>query len=480
MQTTTVLIIGAGPTGLTLACELARRHVDFRIIERSPVPQHASRAKGLQPRSLEILADIGIAAELMMAGSTDLPFKRFNGAQLIAETPRNKFPRTDTRFPYSLLLPQTKVEEALRAKLAELGGVVEWGTTLTDFTQRDNGIICELDTAQIKCTYMVACDGGKSTTRKKLGIAFAGETHEEEQLWVGDVEVEGLEPNAWYNWMSPQYGLCALFPFKDTGIWQLQASIMPGPDGVVPTPDLEGFRRLVSERTQMPDIVIKSTSWQSIYRVNIRRAQHYRVGNAFIAGDAAHAHSIAGALGMNTGIQDAYNLGWKLAAVINGADAKLLDTYEEERIPMADWTLATSSARHKNMTNVIKEGKGGIEPVSTADTTQLNLHYRDSSLSRQTINTDTLHAGDRAPDKLLNNGIWLSEIYQGPHFTVVSSEPCKLNTPGVKCVHIENAYDNIKGYVVIRPDGYIGMITEELSTVEDYLKTFHSGSERIL
>ena len=207
MNQTTVLIIGAGPVGMTLACELARRHVDFRIIERAAVPPHGSRAKALQPRSLEILNDLGIAEELMPQGYTELPFRKFNGSQLIGETPRAIFPRTDTRYPKTLLLPQPKVEAALRTKLEELGGKIEWATELADFTQTADGLHCKLEnpnwTEELTCTYMVACDGGKSSTRKKLGINFAGETHQAEQLWVGDVEVEGLTRDAWYNWLSP-------------------------------------------------------------------------------------------------------------------------------------------------------------------------------------------------------------------------------------------------------------------------------------
>src|ERR1700733_1099775 len=145
MNQTTLLIIGAGPVGMTLACELARREVDFRIIERSAVAPNGSRAKALQPRSLEIFNDLGIAEELMPQGYTELPFRKFNGNQLLGETPRSIFPRNDTRYPKTLLLPQPKVEAALRAKLEELGGKIEWATELGDFTQTAGGIYCKLE-----------------------------------------------------------------------------------------------------------------------------------------------------------------------------------------------------------------------------------------------------------------------------------------------------------------------------------------------
>ncbi|RZK97796.1 MAG: 3-(3-hydroxyphenyl)propionate hydroxylase, partial [Hymenobacter sp.] len=200
MNHTTVVISGAGPTGLTLACELARRQVPFRLVERLAAPPRGSRAKGLQPRSLEILHDLGIADDLLAAGTTDLPYRKFAGDQLLGETPRRTSSRPDTKYPNVLLLPQYTVEAALRAKLSELGGAVEWATELVDFSQSATGIVCRLEhpnwTEELTCTYLVACEGGKSPTRKQLGIEFVGETHQSEQLWVGDVEVAGLAPDA--------------------------------------------------------------------------------------------------------------------------------------------------------------------------------------------------------------------------------------------------------------------------------------------
>lgn len=479
MNNTQVLIIGAGPVGMTLACELARRNISFRIIERTATPPNGSRAKALQPRSLEILNDLGIAEDLMHAGMTELTFRKFNGAQMIGEAPRSSFPRNDTRYPKTLLLPQTEVEKALRTKLEKLSGIIEWTTTLTDFIQQHDSIKCRLEhpnwTEELTCTYMVACDGGKSTTRKKLGIEFAGETHQQEQLWVGDVEVEGLKPDAWYNWLSPVYGIAmALFPFKNSNTWQLQAVMPADENGSVPTPTLEGFNRLFKERTHMEGVTFTKSTWQSIYRVNVRRAISYRVGNAFIAGDAGHAHSIAGGMGMNTGIQDAYNLGWKLAAVINGdANEDLLDTYGEERIPIADQLLAVTSQRQKDMMAGATGGKSGFETLATNDTTQLNLHYHGSSLNAgNEITTTGLQAGDRAPDVQLADGSWLSDQLRGTEWKVLNfgnnASVAHAKLINAQELAISEAYGLNDGVVLIRPDGYIALIGQA-AQVQNYL-----------
>lgn len=485
MNNIMVLIIGAGPVGLTLACEMARRKVPFRIIDRLALPPQGSRAKGVQPRSLEISNDLGIAEELVATGQTDLPYRKFSGSQLLGETPRGIFTRDDTRYPKVLLLPQYRVEEALSRKLMELGGIVEWATELASFIQANDGITCQLEnpnwTEELTCSYMVACDGGKSSTRKKLGIDFVGETHQQEQLWVGDVEVEGLKPDAWYNWLSPEFGLAfTLFPFKDSTSWQLQAVMPPDANGHVPPPTLEGFNELFAVRTGMKDIKFTSSTWQSTYRVNVRRADRYRVDNAFIAGDACHVHSIAGGLGMNTGIQDAYNLSWKLASVIHGtAGETLLDTYEEERMPIADQLLKATSERQRVMMNAATAGKGAFETLATNDGTQLNLNYRDSSLTvKQELTQSNVQPGESAPDVRLSDGSWLSAQLSGVEWKLLlfgkASFKSKKNLKIIKADDgmLFKTYGFSDGMVLIRPDGYIALITVNPDDILRYFDKF--------
>jgi 2-polyprenyl-6-methoxyphenol hydroxylase-like FAD-dependent oxidoreductase len=494
MNKTQILIIGAGPTGLTLACELARRNIKARIIDRSPEYPTGSRAKGLQPRSLEVFDDLGIAAKVIASGNGEVTFRRFDGNKLLGDIKPDIFHREDTRYMKGIMIPQWKIEEILREKLAEYNISVELATELTGFSQTETGVTATLKSPQgdeeFTCDYLIGCDGGKSTVRKGLGIKFEGETHEDERAFVGDVEVEGLIPDAWHIWSHPKFGFgFALCPFRCTNSWQLQTIAIPDEKGNLPEPTLELFNQIFQERTQMAQVTLKNATWKSIYRVNVRMADKYRVGRVFIAGDAAHVHSIAGGLGMNTGIQDAYNLGWKMAAVIQGhAKAALLDTYEEERLPIAAWTLNISSERHRAITKAVENGSGSFVNIATKDTTQLNLNYRYSSLSVDFTGKDgTLKAGDRAPDSEFADGSWLFDLYRGTHFTILSfgvtdkavnhiNEQFNWN---VKAYHVTDknvvaAFGNSDSLFVIRPDGYIGLIAEadDANAIINYLNKF--------
>lgn len=355
----------------------------------------------------------------------------------------------------------------------------------------------------MQCSYLVGCDGGKSTVRKILDIDFHGETHEDERMLIGDVEVEGLVPDAWHVWLHPQYGMSiALCPLPGTTSWQLQAAAVPDEKGNIPEPTLENFQQIFLEQSNMPHVQLKKITWQSFYRVNVRMADRFNIERIFIAGDAAHVHSVAGGLGMNTGIQDAYNLGWKIAAVLNNhANATLLETYEEERLPVAAWTLNISSQRQKVVVNSARQGQGGMESSSSKDTTQLNINYRSSSLSIDlTDKKGVLQAGDRAPDVIFNK-MRLFDYYRGTNFIVLAfgddytdmlkdineqfkgsvsaylvsekqHEELSVINDGSKVIY--NAYGNQDALFVIRPDGYIGLISnqDDKNHVISYLGKF--------
>jgi 2-polyprenyl-6-methoxyphenol hydroxylase-like FAD-dependent oxidoreductase len=493
-----VLIIGAGPTGLTLACELARRGIDFRIIEASPAPQAGSRGKGLQPRSLELFDNLGILQEIVANGVFGLPICFYDeaGNARVENLYEKRQARPDAPYLMPLLTPQWRVEEVLRRKLAQLGVHPDFATELTGFVQDDDGVAADVvgpaGSETIHARWLVGCDGGRSLVRHLAGIEFLGETLETHRMLLGDVRVSGLDRAHWHIWRSNE-GFLALCPLPSTDMFQFQASIAPGQDCET---DLGTYQNLAERRTGRSDIRLLDPGWMSLWRANIRMVNRYRAGRVFLAGDAAHVHSPAGGQGMNTGIQDAYNLGWKLAAVIGGVDAALLDTYQQERLPIAAWVLGIST---ELMTSVVATGT--ITFRRDEETLQLGLGYRESSLTRD-MRPDGkgLRAGDRAPDAPgligLGGPCRLFDLLRGPHVTVLGfgeqwrplidacaarfAEGLKgyaiVRSPGDQSCfvdadgHARAAYRDDTLFV-IRPDNYIGLVTEAVNAeaVIDYL-----------
>jgi len=502
-----VLIVGAGPTGLILACDLARRGVDFRIVEKATDYAAGSRGKGMQPRSMEILDDLGVIDRILIHGQFHLLFRTYDGATVLGDHDTHEGRHSTPDIPYAstLIIPQWRVEETLRLRLAEWGAGVELATELVAIEQNEDNVTATLqkpDTQeQVRCKYLIAADGGHSFVRKSLNVGFEGETWKEERLMTGDVRVDGLDRDHWHAWPKHKDGLVALCPLRSSEMFQFQAQVLAGEDR---EPTLETFQRIIDERTGRTDLKLYGATWLSLYRANVRMVDRYRVGRVFLAGDAAHVHSPAGGMGMNTGIQDAYNLGWKLGAVLNGAKVSLLDSYEEERLPIAASLLGTSTRLHQQ-TFKDREYRRGAEVL------QLGLNYRGSSLSRQDDPLSSpLQAGDRAPDAPLldhdGNRVRLFDIFRGPHFTLLSlgsHDFAGLNLVGERYEqnlqahtidrapsgtdarnnqliddqeHVLHAYGGENGALfLIRPDGYIGFIggSKSIGSVESYLERLY-------
>jgi 2-polyprenyl-6-methoxyphenol hydroxylase-like FAD-dependent oxidoreductase len=493
----TVLIVGAGPTGLMLACELARRGVSFRLIEAAPGPQPGSRGKGIQPRTLEMFDDLGIVDRVLAHGRMAMPMQSTAPDGRVTRggaVPESLINRPDIPYPASVITPEWRTEEALRLRLADFGGAVEFGTTLTGFEQSDECVSATLvkDGAAetVTAQWLVGCDGGHSTVRIHAGIGFEGETREEVRMIVADVQVDGLDRDAWHLWPHTE-GLVSLCPLPSTQAFQCQATIAPGQD---PTLSLANMQAILQRRTGRTDIRLHDPSWTSLWRANVRLADRYRDHHVFLAGDAAHIHSPAGGQGMNTGIQDSANLGWKLAAVANGASPALLDTYEAERRPVAAHVLALSDARLKQVID-----HHDMPTRRDASTIQLDVGYRGSALaSDDRDDTAMLRAGDRAPDATrlttTDGERRLFDLTRGGRFTLLSfgdTPAVDAPTSDLKTLHVvghpadPDDITDTEGHladaygptdhtlVLIRPDGYIALISDagDTTTVSHYLAT---------
>jgi 2-polyprenyl-6-methoxyphenol hydroxylase-like FAD-dependent oxidoreductase len=488
MTPTDVLVVGAGPTGLTLACDLARRGVAVRIVDRASEFPYGSRGKGLSPRSLEVFDDLGLVDRLLAAGTTHLPHRKYRGAEIIAEVDpeAGREATPDMPYPTGLMIPQWRVEQALRDRLADFGVAVELGAALHAMDQDADGVTATVGDSRIRARYLVGCDGGRSTVRKAIGLRLHGETPDVQLMAVGDVEVDGLGRDAWHQWFTGDGGIM-LCPLPGTSAFQVQASHELGPDGTPLEPTLETFQRTFDRFAGVPGVRLHDLTWRSSYRVNVRMVDRLRVDRVFLAGDAAHVHPIAGGLGMNSGVQDAYNLGWKLGLVLTGrASAGLLDTYDEERLPIASWLLDITSELLDTVLAAIKETGGGVDAAASTELTQLQLGYRWSRLARHaTGRADGLQPGDRAPDATCADPSTgtpkrLFDLFRGPHFTLLGIgaggaldefrddlvRPYSIG-PGP----VAEAYGG-DGQILVRPDGYLGLIAarDDAAAVPDYLR----------
>jgi 2-polyprenyl-6-methoxyphenol hydroxylase-like FAD-dependent oxidoreductase len=421
---TEVLVVGAGPTGLTLAVDLARRGVAVRVIERDAAPNRASKAKGIQSRSLEVLDDLGAVEHVLRHGVADLPVRYHEPSGAVVDRPSIVVRARDsfhTPYPDALWIGQFDVEHALRQRLRELGATVDHDAEAVGLTQDEDGVTVTLrDGEVVRARYVVGADGGRSAIRGLVGLHLTGDTDDTQRWYVGDVTAPGLDRDHLHIWPSDT-GMLALTPLPNSHRFQLQTPV-PAADQPA-EPSLERYQRLLAERGA--SVELTSASWLSLFRVNVRMVDTYRRGRVLLAGDAAHVHSPAGGQGMNTGIQDAYNLGWKLGAVVQGATPDLLDTYGAERIPVARRVLALSTAK---ITRTEQAGHGTAELsqalselADDAVTTGLGIRYHSSAAASATAGPAV---GHRAPNATGLQGPDfrgdLFDLLRGPQWSLIA------------------------------------------------------------
>jgi 2-polyprenyl-6-methoxyphenol hydroxylase-like FAD-dependent oxidoreductase len=464
---TSVLIAGAGPTGLTLAIELARRDLHVRIVDRANGPSRSSRGKGLQPRTLEVFEDLGVLDAVLEsgghyprfrvhAGPMSLPFGRLG--KIVEPTP-------SVPFPNLWMLPQWRTEEVLRARLEQLGCRPEFNASLTAFAQDEGGVSATIATPagveQVHADYLVGCDGGHSTVRKALDVRFEGEVLEAQSVVAADVEIDGLDRSYWHVWPLAKGCVLTLCPLPGTTQFQLAAPLRKG--AAPPEMSEAGIRDFIEQRIGHDRVRVRRVSCTSLFRPQVRMVDRYRVGRVLLAGEAAHVHPPSGGQGLNTGVQDAYNLGWKLAHVVRGVGEGLLDTYEAERLPIAAGVLGLS--KRLMVKSSTKRG---------AETKQLHLHYRGGPLTDDDVaKPGRVRAGDRAPDAPCVDASGtprrLFEIFRGTHWTVLAFGEADLQaifrerwSDVVRIVHVDGYARRVYGVgvgaalILVRPDGYIG------------------------
>ncbi|HVV48108.1 MAG TPA: FAD-dependent monooxygenase [Polyangia bacterium] len=339
-----VLVVGAGPTGLILAYLLARMGIRVRIVDQAEGPGETSRALVVQARTLEIYRQLGFAAPVIAAGVKVERVNLWAHGRKAAHLELGELGAIDSPSPFAVVFPQDEHERFLIDRLAEVGVQVERRTKLASFQETADGVTAELagagsPPAACRCRFLAGCDGARSTVREQLGLGFPGGTYEH-LFYVADVEAGGPLVDGELHVSFAESDFVALFPLTRPGHLRLIGTIRTEQAGAA---DRLGWDDVSPDLLRQLRVDVRQVNWFSTYRVHHRVAARFRRGRAFLLGDAAHIHSPVGGQGMNTGIGDAVNLAWKLAAALRGrAPPALLDSYEPERIGFARRLVATT------------------------------------------------------------------------------------------------------------------------------------------
>ncbi|MBO2449429.1 FAD-dependent monooxygenase [Actinomadura barringtoniae] len=414
-----VMVVGAGPTGLVTACALLGQGVPVRVVDRADGPATTSRALILHARGVQVLDRLGALG--------DLPDRviRVQGVAVYANGARvAKVALDQARASTPMIVSQAEVEAALRRRLAELGGEIEWNTEVTGATQDEDGVTVGLDDVErTRAGWLVGCDGAHSRVRALARVPFPGVPLGERFL-LADVHAKwDADRHTTAAWLHRD-GLLLAFPLPGASdLWRLIAGLQPGTDDV---PDVTAaFTQIFRDRTGGAGPAIRATEWTSVFRIHRRLAGDYRNGRMLLAGDAAHINSPIGGQGMNIGIADAENLAWRLALVIGGqADSALLDTYRDERRPAAAGALTGTTAVTRLLlganpiVRTVRDrlasaaGVPAVHRLALDKASQLGLSYRSGPLSPGGVlrrhaprawggrrGRRGLQPGDRVPDR---------------------------------------------------------------------------------
>jgi len=519
---TSVLIAGAGPSGLMMAVQLLRYGIQPVIIDSKQGPTEFSRALAVQARSLEIYRQAGIVDKALNKGKRARGLNFNSGGNNIASLSLANIGTDQTAFPFVLFYKQSSNEHLLLDYLTQNCCPVYWNTSLSSFNQGENKVDVELSSGnksiKITCDWLIGADGAHSTVRKLLNIPFHGATYQS-KFYIADVNLnnEELSPDEMTGFLAKN-GFAGFFPFPESNHFRVMGNL---PETNIKDDDLT-LNALLPHIKQVTGLTlaVEKTSWFTIYRLHHRMADRFADQHCFLIGDAAHIHSPVGGQGMNTGLQDAYNLAWKLAGVINGQyRVNILESYAAERMPVAKDVLKTTDRifsliiSDKWFVNIFKKhllpkllrfawGKNSIKEAFFKRISQTGINYRHSKLNLHLSHSSKIKAGDRLPymklyDEKREEETDLHAWCAKPGFTLIIfgkfDELFLFNVarwitmkyngllnfyylpPTGKNLDIFNAFEinpHLQKAIIVRPDMHIGFINDavDLKLFDNYLK----------
>jgi 2-polyprenyl-6-methoxyphenol hydroxylase-like FAD-dependent oxidoreductase len=505
---TDVIIIGAGPTGLALACQLTRYDVDFVIIDKTEGVTPYSKALGVHARTLEIYEQIGLAQKAVAQGTVTGRVRLLEHGEVLGEVDLSNVGEGLSAYPYMLVLEQSRNEQLMYEWLKSHGREALWQTELDTFSQDATTVTAQVKNSSgesqiIEGKYLVGCDGPHSPVRHALGLNFEGSTFER-LFYVADVRMDWKFSHDALHGCLARHGVVAFFPMPGEKRWRIVGAFPEGhekDEGEVLYEEIEARIKKDAEL----ELDITRVDWFSTYKVHTRHVDRFSSGRCFVAGDAAHIHTPAGGQGMNTGIQDAYNLAWKLALVLkHSAREKILDTYNEERLPNAKRLTATTD----RMFNLAAGKDWFIGLIRTTIfppmakyilsieairkkffilISQIGIRYRESFLSRHEGDEDfEVKAGDRMPYFVVD-GKSIYDQLRAPSFHLIGFSDGETDPAGevgnyaplvdyhlvpLNAQVMEIFGTNKSFNVLLRPDNYIALISPDASPrpVTDYLR----------
>ncbi len=503
---TDVIIVGAGPTGLSLAVQLVRYGIDFVIFDKKDGTTDLSKALVVHSRTLEIFDQIGLAE--IAVGQSEIVEKvvLLHNGETTAQIDFSDWGKDLSPFPFLLMFEQSKNERLLDEYLQKSGREVLWQTELESFSQDAGGVTAQVKNADgtiqtIEAQYLVGCDGAGSKTRHLLDLHFEGSTYPR-LFYVADVEMEFEAEQATVFASFGKEAIVLFFPMQGAKRWRIIGNLPEYDREEKPEIPYETIEAKVQKEIRRP-LDITKVNWFSTYKVHTRHVEAFGRGRCFLAGDAAHVHTPTGGQGMNTGIQDAYNLAWKLALVLKGEAAlNLLETYNEERLPNAKRLVETTDQAFDVVVGnhwYVRFLRDALIPAAAKiiahfdaakefifpTISQIGINYRESSLSRNAVNSSfSVKAGDRMPYFLIDGANVFARLNASKFHLVIFSDGSE-NYDKFQA-DIKNRFDDrldinliplipkaaeIFGaeksfFVLLRPDNYIGLISDKISAAE--------------